>query len=187
MELAFLQWINNNLHGSHFINILFKCITFLGEGGIACILLGVVLLCIKKTRKAGIYILCSLLVGIIITNLFLKPVVARVRPFACDSSIAEFLNNIGYKLPSDWSFPSGHTQVVFNVATILTLFYKKSGAWAFLPATLVAISRVFLCVHYPTDVICGAIVGVLSALFVYFMLNLFYKKMETKYKQNRDE
>lgn len=178
MELEFLQWINANLHGSQFINILFKCITFLGEGGVVCILLGVLLLCIKKTRKSGVYTLCALALGIIITNGILKPIVARTRPFAEDLSIVEFLKQIRYALPSDWSFPSGHTQVTFNVATMLTLIYKKKGAWAYIPAVLVALSRIFLCVHYPTDVLCGAVIGVLSAVVVYFVANAIVKKIK---------
>ncbi len=177
MELEFLQWINENLHDSGFVNMLFKCITFLGEGGVVCILLGVILLCIKKTRKSGAYILIGLALGIIITNVILKPIVARPRPFAEDLSIVEFLKQIGYALPSDWSFPSGHTQVTFNVATMLTLIYKKKGAWAYIPAGLVAISRIFLCVHYPTDVLCGVVIGVLSAVAVYFVANAIVKKI----------
>lgn len=180
MELEFLQWINANLHDSKFVNIFFKCITFLGEGGVACILLGVVLLCIKKTRKSGIYILSGLVLGIIITNLILKPIVARPRPFAEDLSIVDFLTSIKYNLPTDWSFPSGHSQVVFNVATMLTLIYKKKGAWAYIPAVLVALSRIFLCVHYPTDVLCGAIIGVLSAVIVYFAANAIIGKIKLK-------
>lgn len=178
MELEFLRWINENLHSSTFINTLFKLITFLGEGGVVCILLGIIFLCIKKTRKSGIYILSGLALGIVITNLILKPIVARPRPFAEDLSIAEFLSNIKYALPTDWSFPSGHSQVVFNVATMLTLIYKKNGWWAYIPAVLVALSRIFLCVHYPTDVLCGSVIGVLSAVVAYFVANAIEKRIK---------
>lgn len=185
MELEFLQWINANLHDSKFVNIFFKCITFLGEGGVVCILLGVILLCIKKTRKSGVYVLVGLALGIVITNLILKPIVARPRPFAEDLSIVEFLSNIKYNLPTDWSFPSGHSQVVFNVATMLTLIYKKRGAWAYIPATMVAVSRIFLCVHYPTDVLCGSIIGALSAVVVFFSANAVLQQIQLKKNKNK--
>lgn len=186
MELAFLQWINTTLHGSQFINYFFKFITYLCESGWICILLGIVLLCIKKTRRSGVLVLISLAIGIIVTNLILKPLVARPRPFAEDSSIIDFLNSINYKLPGEYSFPSGHTQVAFNTATVLSIIYKRKGAWAFLPASLIAISRIFLCVHYPTDVLCGAAVGVVSAVLTCYLVNKLIDKIVAKIKNRKN-
>lgn len=185
MELDFLQWINANLHGSNFINHLFKFITYLCEAGWVCILLGVILLFFKKTRKSGMLVLISLAIGIIITNLILKPVVARPRPFAEDATIIDFLQSINYKLPSEHSFPSGHAQVAFNTATVLFIVFKCKGAWAFLPASLIAISRIFLCVHYPTDVLGGAIIGVVSALITCYLINKLINKIVEKYNNKK--
>ncbi len=182
MELGFLQWINNNLHGSNFINYVFKFITYLGEVGWACILLGIVLLFFKKTRKSGVLVLISLAIGIIVTNLIVKPVVARPRPFAEDPSFVAFLQSINYKLPSEFSFPSGHAQVAFNSAMVMALLYKGKGCWAFLPAGLIAISRIFLCVHYPTDVLAGILIGVVSALITCLLISKLIDKIVEKYK-----
>lgn len=187
MELSFLQWINSTLHESTFINHFFKIITYLCEAGWACILLGVVLLFFKKTRRSGVLVLVSLAIGIIVTNLILKPVVARPRPFAEDASIIDFLNSINYKLPGEHSFPSGHTQVAINTATVLTIIYKRKGAWSFLPASLIAISRVFLCVHYPTDVLAGAVVGAVSAVITCYFVNKLIDKVAERLKAKKIE
>ena len=129
--------------------------------------------------------LVSLAIGIIVTNLILKPLVARPRPFAEDASIIDFLQSINYKLPGEYSFPSGHTQVAFNTATVLAIIYKRKGAWAFLPASLIAISRIFLCVHYPTDVLSGAVVGVISALITCYGINKLINKIVEKHKNKK--
>ena len=150
-----------------------------------CILIGIVLLFFKKTRRDGVLVLISLAIGIIITNLILKPIVARPRPFAEDASIIDFLTSINYKLPSEHSFPSGHTQVAFNTATVFAILNHKKGAWAFLPASLIAISRIFLCVHYPTDVLGGVFVGVLSAIITCFLINKLINRIVEKLKNRR--
>lgn len=185
MELSFLQWINSTLHESAFINYFFKLITYLCEAGWACILLGVVLLFFKKTRRSGVLVLVSLAIGIVVTNLILKPIVARPRPFAEDDSIIDFLNSINYKLPGEHSFPSGHTQVAINTATVLTIIYKRKGAWSFLPASLIAISRIFLCVHYPTDVLAGAVVGAVSAVITCYFINKLIDKVVERLKAKK--
>lgn len=185
MELGFLQWINSTLHGSQFINYFFKFITYLCEAGWVCILLGVILLFFKKTRRSGVLVLISLAIGIIVTNLILKPVVARPRPFTLDSSIIDFLQRINYKLPGEYSFPSGHAQVAFNTATVLAIVFKRKGAWAFLPASLIAISRIFLCVHYPTDILGGMVIGAVSALITCSLINKLIDKIVEKFKNRK--
>jgi len=166
MDLGILQWINANLHGSGFVNQLFKYLTYLGEKGIVWIALGLLLLCFKKTRKGGFLLLVSLGVGVLLNNFIIKPLVARPRPFAADPALADFITSIGLKLPTDYSFPSGHTQIAINAAVFLTIFFKGKGAWSWIPAILIASSRVFLCVHYPTDVLAAMAIGAAVAALV---------------------
>ena len=180
MELEFLNWINQNLHGSNFINYLVKFITILGDAGICWIVLGVILLFFKKTRKGGVFLLVSLLLTLLINNLTLKPLFNRERPFVKNPKILNFLKSINLKAPSGASFPSGHTFAAFCSATVLTLCFKKVGALSFIPATLISLSRIFLCVHYPTDVLAGIILGSALGFGSYFLTKWLYPKIENK-------
>lgn len=187
MDLGILQWINNNLHNSTFFNYFFKIITYLCEAGWVCIALGVILLFFKKTRRSGVLVLISLVIGILITNVILKPIIARPRPYVEDPSFLTFLDSINYSKPSEYSFPSGHTHVIVNVATMLTLLYKGKGAWAWIPAVLISFSRIFLCVHYPTDVLGGAVVGIVCALITYFLINKLIDIIVSKWQAKQSQ
>lgn len=180
MDLDILIWINNNWHGVPFINHLFKYITYLGEVGIIWIITALTLLIFKKTRKCGIYVAIALLSTLILNNLLLKNLIARPRPFAENVEFIEFIKSIGMDLPGEFSFPSGHTFSAFSCATIITLVFKKKGAYAFIPATIISFSRVFLCVHYVTDVLGGAILGVGIAFAIYYLCEFILKKLMNK-------
>ena len=137
-----------------------KSVTFLGNGGWFWILCAVVLLAVPKTRKTGYAAALSLIFGAIVTNLLLKNIVARPRPFAEIEALIPMITK-----PKDFSFPSGHTTASFAVALVmLRMLPKKFGIPAVVLAALVAFSRLYLGVHYPTDVLAGALVGWLSAL-----------------------
>ena len=187
MELGILDWINGNLHGSNFVNQLFRVITYLGEKGIIWIALGILLLCFKKTRKGGFLFLVSLGVGIVLNNFVIKLLVNRPRPFAEDAALADFITSIGLKLPTDSSFPSGHTQAAINAAMFLTLQFKGKGAWAWIPACLIAISRVFLCVHYPTDVLAAAVIGAVVAVLVWWLGQKLLDKVIVWWQNKKDK
>lgn len=178
MELKFLIWINENLHGSALVNYLIKTITILGDAGICWIVLGLTLLFFKKTRKGGIFLLSGLLLTLLINNLTLKPLINRPRPFTHSPEIIEFLNSIKLKAPSGASFPSGHTFSSFCSTIILTLCFGKKGAFSFIPATLISLSRIFLCVHYPTDVLAGAVLGTGLGVGTYFLVKWLMPKCE---------
>lgn len=171
-----LIFINENLHGSNFFNYLFRVITFLGDGGIMWIALGVLLLFFKKTRRGAVVMLISLAIGFIFNDFIFKNLFARPRPFAVNEEIAEFIKSINMKFPSGYSMPSGHSYASFNCALILTLMFKKKGALAFIPAVIIAFSRIFLCVHYPTDVLVGILLGLLTATIVYLVYRAILKK-----------
>ena len=136
-----------------------KIVTFLGNGGWFWILCAVVLLAIPKTRKTGYAAVLSLIFGVIVTNLLLKNIVARPRPFAEIEALIPLIAK-----PTDFSFPSGHTTASFAVALVmLRMLPKKIGIPAVVLAALVAFSRLYLGVHYPTDVLAGFVIALVGS------------------------
>lgn len=178
MELQILEWINSNLHGSGFVNQVFRMITYLGEDGIAWLVLAVVLLFFKKTRRCGLLLLGGFASVVVVNHFLLKPLIARPRPFSESAELSDFITSIGMSLPTSSSFPSGHTAISITCAVIITMCFKGKGAWAFLPAGLISISRIFLCVHYPTDVLGGMVEGTLLAILVVWLGNIILNKLE---------
>lgn len=142
-----------------FLDFIMPGITKLGDKGFIWILICIVLILVKKSRKCGISSILSLVVNFVITNIVLKNLVARERPFA-NNDLIELL----VEAPKDFSFPSGHTSASFAAATVIFLYNKKWGITAYILAFLIAFSRLYLYVHFPTDVIGGIIVGIVSAL-----------------------
>ena len=136
-----------------------KIVTFLGNGGWFWILCAVVLLAIPRTRKTGYAAVLSLIFGVIVTNLLLKNIVARPRPFAEIEALIPLIAK-----PTDFSFPSGHTTASFAVALVmLRMLPKKIGIPAVVLAALVAFSRLYLGIHYPTDVLAGFVVALVGS------------------------
>lgn len=191
MEIQILNWINENLHGSAFVNNIFKLITYLGEVGIIWLFTAVILLCFKKTRKGGFILLVGYGASVVCSHFILKNIINRPRPFTELSSLENFITGLGLEVTNTSSFPSTHTFISFCSATILTCFYKKKGAWSFIPATLISLSRIFLCVHYPTDVLAGMIIGGLTGIAVYFvtkwLLNKFFDYLAKRKKKSSKE
>ena len=154
-DASVITAIYENVH-SAFLTMFFRIVTLLGEGGIFWIAVAVILLFFKKTRRSGICIGASLLIGVIVGNGIIKNVVARPRPYDAIAGIESVVSHL-----SDYSFPSGHSLCCFEAATALAMNRTKWAIPAYVGAVLVAGSRLFLFVHYPTDVICGALLGVL--------------------------
>lgn len=147
---------------------LMKFVTFLGNGGWFWILCAVVLLTIPKTRKTGYAAVLSLIFGVIVTNLLLKNIVARPRPFAEIEALIPLIAK-----PTDFSFPSGHTTASFAVALVmLRMLPKKIGIPAVVLAALVAFSRLYLGVHYPTDVLVGFVVALVGSLLAVWIVRM---------------
>lgn len=154
----------------------FPVITYLGENGLFWILLALLLIVLGKKqgwRVTGCLMLVAMLLGLLAGEVILKNIVCRPRPFQ------EISGDIALLIPppSGWSFPSGHSCSSFAAATAISLRDKRLGAAALVLAALIAFSRVFLFVHYPTDVLAGSALGVLCALVVnYGYRRLFQKK-----------
>lgn len=138
-----------------FLDFLLPRLTTLGNGGAIWIAAGCGLLCTRKYRKQGILLLAGLAVGGLVGNAFLKNLVARPRPCWLDPSVPLLIPT-----PQDYSFPSGHTMASAIGATILTCTDRRFG-WIAIPlAVLIAFSRLYLYVHFPSDVLGGAVIGV---------------------------
>jgi len=133
-----------------------KTITTLGNAGILWIILTVLLLIPKKTRRVGVISACALLASLLVNNILVKNLVARVRPY----NALEGLIPIVAK-PSEFSFPSGHAASSFASASVCYRKLRgKYGVLAVLAAVLISLSRLYVGVHYPTDVLAGIISGV---------------------------
>lgn len=159
-ELKVLDFIHEHFT-CDFLDFFMPLITKFGDKGIFWISVAVLLIIFKKTRKTGITMGLALALGAVICNLILKNAVARIRPYEINPIMsAELL----VPALSDFSFPSGHTVASFEAATVLLINDRRFGIPSLVLAVLIAFSRLYLYVHYPTDVLFGAVLGISVAL-----------------------
>lgn len=174
MEMDFLLFLQT-LH-TPVLDFFFSKITLLGNAGIFWIVCCLALLCTKKYRKCGILFLLSLLGCFLIGNVLLKNAVARERPCWANTDIVLLVAN-----PKDFSFPSGHSMHSFVGALSLWYAEKRWGIAAFILAGLIAFSRLYLFVHYPTDVLTGIVIGLAVTFLIHkFMSRLIFRDNGTK-------
>lgn len=154
-DMAILDLIQSNIR-TGFIDAIMPFITQLGDAGLIWIILSIGLIIPKKTRKIGFVMIIALILNGIICNIILKPMLARIRPFDVNTAIKLLINK-----PRDFSFPSGHTSASFTAASVL--FFRKSKLFvpSLVLAFLISFSRLYLYVHYPSDVLAGLVLGVL--------------------------
>lgn len=149
-------------------------ITSLGNGGMIWIAATVLLLIPKKTRKAGIISAAALLCSLLFNNMLIKNIVQRMRPYL----VLEELRII-IPRPSEFSFPSGHSAASFAAAaSFYRLLPKKLGVPAIVLAALIAFSRLYVGVHYPTDVLAGALMGIALSYFAQYLVETIAVKMK---------
>ena len=168
MDTAILLWIQENLHNP-FTDWFFPAVTFLGDKGLIWLVIAVLLLISRKYRKWGVTMLCAMLLTAVAGELLLKEVFERLRPFHHFPELELLI-----EAPSSFSFPSGHTASSFAAAVVLLKCRRSFGIPALILASCIAFSRLFLFVHYPSDVLCGAILGVLMALLTCFLFRKFW-------------
>lgn len=164
-----------NIH-TPWLDKIMVAITSLGNAGILWIVLAAVLLIIPKTRKAGLCMAIALILDLLITNCLLKNLVARTRPY----DVANFTDLI-VKKPTDYSFPSGHTAASFTAVTALFMRKEKLlGSIACVVAVLIAFSRMYLYVHFPTDILGGIVVGIVAGVAAGLILKVIDTKLATR-------
>lgn len=156
-----LLWIQENIR-NEFLTPVMTFITHLGDAGWFWIVLALVFVIIKKTRPVGFLTAASLLGSLLVNNMILKNLVARTRPY----ETVEGLHRI-IEAQADLSFPSGHTGSSFAAAVVIFIMCpRKAGVPALILAFLIMLSRLYVGVHYPTDVLAGMITGTLIAVCV---------------------
>lgn len=182
MEQQFLLWIQDYVRCG-MLTPLMKGITTLGNAGMIWIILSAAMLARKKTRKTGITAVVALLLSLLVNNLILKNAVARIRPYDAVQALQPLVAR-----PSDFSFPSGHTASSFAAAAVF--FRELPRRWGVLfliLASLIAVSRLYVGVHYPTDVIFGMISGILLGFTAEKLVILAEKKIRISGKKATTE
>ena len=166
-----------------FFTPFFKFISIFGNKGLFFIAISIVLMCFKKTRRTGLTILFAIGIGALFTNIIIKNVVARARPYTVDE-FKGFWQIAGSVVESEKSFPSGHATVAMSAMTALFLTCNKKWSWlGFIFALLIGASRIYLIVHYFTDVFMGFVVGGVAGL----LANLIVKKIVSAIEKNPDK
>ena len=156
--------ILTSLHGlvqNPFLDRIMPYVTSLGNTGIIWIIISIIMICTKKHRTTGILCLSALLLTTALGEGIIKHLVQRQRPYNHIDSL-----NLLISEPISYSFPSGHTGSSFAAATVIGSRMRKAAPWVFAFAILIAFSRLYLMVHYLSDVLAGAMLGALSGVVV---------------------
>lgn len=175
-EITILDFIQENLRFG-FLDKMMVLLTRLADDGIVWIVLAVALICFKQTRKMGITLGLALLLGLVIGNFGLKNLFARPRPYTVNEGIVPSM--LVDKL-SDFSFPSGHTRCCFESGMAMFLCDKRFGKVAFVLGGFIGFSRMYLYMHYPTDVLAGAILGLFNGFVAFIIIHKIYKLIDSK-------
>lgn len=180
-DLPILDWIAANLW-CPLLDTVMPIITLLGDAGIFWIALAVLFMITKKYRKTGIGMMLALIMGLLLCNIWLKPTIARIRPY--DFQMEYFSKEIQLLAGGmhDFSFPSGHTIASFEAAVVIALNSKKLGIPAMILAVLIAFSRLYLYLHYPTDVLFSVILGSALAFLGNYLAQKIMDKLPEKLK-----
>ena len=170
MELSILDALQNLR--TPFLDITMTSITALGDGGIFWIILACALLAYPKTRTTGLVVAAALCFDLVLCNGILKNLFARIRPFDVNTSIELIVNR-----PKDYSFPSGHTAASFAAVSALYFSGARKLWKVMLPIALaIAFSRLYLYVHYPTDILGGALTGIVAGYAGYKVVEMVRRK-----------
>lgn len=177
-EFQILDWINS-LHNG-FLDSVLPVISAFGDKGIGWIILSMILLCFPKYRKAGLAMALALIFCLIIGNMTLKPLIARPRPYSYFPEMQLLIPPL-----EDFSFPSGHTFASFASATALFLFHRKEGIAAGILAAVIAFSRMYFYVHFPTDILAGIILGIASGFTAFKLISWYQNRYQPRWLKLR--
>lgn len=168
LDEGVLFFIQENLKNPA-MDRLMVFITSLGNAGFLWIFLAFLLLSQKRHQKCGVPLICTVSLSMFLGDYILKPWIGRIRPCNLYPDISLLIT-----APSTYSFPSGHTMVAFASAVVIFHYYRKSGLLTFLIAALIGYSRIYLFVHYPSDVFGGCLLGSFVSLFVIHAIEKLY-------------
>lgn len=170
LDWSILFFIQNNLV-TPINNKIMLFFTSLGDMGIVWIILAIFFIIKKNYRKLGVMLLIALMLELLVGNVILKNIFQRPRPCWIDHSFKLLVAR-----PRDYSFPSAHAFSSFICATVIAKYNKKWGIGALILAFLISFSRLYLFVHFPSDVFVGALLGVVLGIAVYNIFNEIYNK-----------
>ena len=174
-DLPILDWIQANLR-SDIMDVVMPIITMFGDEGIFWIVCAILLMFTKKHFKTGLGMGFAMMIGLLICNVTLKPLIGRIRPYDFQLQYLNTEIQLLIGAMHDFSFPSGHTIASFEACTVLMLNSKKLGIPATILAILIAFSRLYLYVHYPTDVLFSVVAGIIFG----FIGNALAQKIRIK-------
>ena len=195
-DAGLLIYIQEHLR-SDLLTPFMTFITHTGDSGFIWIIVCILLVIIPRTRRIGIIAGSSIALVALITNVFIKNIVARTRPYEAVEGLVNLIEK-----QKDYSFPSGHTGASFAVAgaliiiailglpivaesgrlskTKMTLAYNLCAVTALIYALIIAYSRLYVGVHYPTDVLGGLILGIVTSIAAYFIYRIAIKKISER-------
>ncbi len=173
IDFKILDFIHENIVFP-FSDQFFLFFTNLGDAGLIWFIIGAVLLCTKKYRRGGIIMLCALTIGFLTGNLIFKNIFARPRPCWLNPSVQLLIEN-----PTDYSFPSGHTLSSVICCTVLIFANRKFAFFAVPLAVLISFSRLYLYVHFPTDILFSIIYGIAVAVITWQITKKCFVKAGT--------
>lgn len=163
-DFAILDWIQATLRCA-FLDGFSVVLSYVMTSGFLWIALGVIMLFFRRTRAVGVTLLAALAVVFLAGDVLLKHLVNRPRPFTVNTNIVLLMDP-----PTGWSFPSTHSGLAAAATTVLLAKKRALGVIALLLTICVAFSRLYLYFHYPTDVLCGLLLGILSALLMLWIV-----------------
>ncbi len=164
IDFSVLEWIQQNLR-CDFLDAVMVFLSYIGEGGLVWFLIAIPMLFFKKTRVCGAVMILSMGVALLLGEFLLKNLVGRVRPCNINTDFEMLI-----KRPQSFSFPSGHTSSSFAAATSVFQWNKKYGTITLVLAFLIAFSRLYNYVHFPTDVLSGMLFGAVISLLTYHLV-----------------
>lgn len=186
MDYEILSWISRTFGNSKFFAVLSRVLSFIGDK-YCLIALVVLLLCFKKTRKVGLYVMIAGAISWGLNNFIIKDIIKRDRPFVTYPELSNMCELAGEALPGEYSMASGHSITSMAVAVAIMFFSKKWGGVAIGVSVLIGLSRLGLCVHYPTDVLVGWMLGAIFAVGLHYLTNIVLKFIESKREKNKNE
>ena len=173
-ELAILDWIQATFRCG-FLDAVMPVLSALAEYGALWIILALVMMAFPRTRKAGIAVAAALILEVILCSGIVKPLVARPRPYTYRPDLALLVPTLW-----DYSFPSGHTAASFAAAFALCAVRQRGWPAAMVLAALIGLSRLYLYMHFPTDVLAGMLLGLLCGLGGAFLAGWSCRMLEKR-------